>query len=75
MRNLISQNQFDGLKSNSIGDIVQQEDTLLWLATGSGLSLLKDSVSFVKHSIGNFTLHTTINTTPPTKNFFWPFFP
>ena len=70
MRNLISQNQFDGLKSNSIGDIVQQEDTLLWLATGSGLSLLKDSVSFVKDSIGIFTLDSSIISSAPSKNFF-----
>ena len=70
MRNLISQNQFDGLKSNSIGDIVQQEDTLLWLATGSGFSLLKDSVSFVKDSIGIFTLDSSIISSAPSKNFF-----
>ena len=70
MRNLISQNQFDGLKSNSIGDIIQQEDTLLWLATGSGLSLLKDSVSFVKDSIGIFTLDSSIISSAPSKNFF-----
>ena len=70
MRNLISQNQFDGLKSNSIGDIAQQEDTLLWLATGSGLSLLKDSVSFVKDSIGIFTLDSSIISSAPSKNFF-----
>ena len=70
MGNLISQNQFNGLKSNSIGDIVQQEDTLLWLATGSGLSLLKDSVSFVKDSIGIFTLDSSIISSAPSKNFF-----
>ena len=64
-----SQNALDGLRSNSIGDIIQQEDTLLWLGTGAGLSLLKDSTSSVKDSIGIFTLDSSITANRPSENF------
>ena len=30
---------YKGLKSNMISDIIPQEDTLVWLGTGSGLAL------------------------------------
>ena len=36
---------YKGLKSNMVSDIVQQGDTLVWLGTGSGLAVLKDSSS------------------------------
>ena len=38
---------YKGLKSNMISDIVPQADSLVWLATGSGLSLLRDPTSLV----------------------------
>lgn len=43
----VSSSNFDssayrGLKSNMISDIIPQEDTLLWLGTGSGLAVLRD---------------------------------
>ena len=36
---------YKGLKSNMVSDIVQQGDTVVWLGTGSGLAVLKDSSS------------------------------
>ena len=36
---------YRGLKTNTIGDIVPQSDTLLWLGTGSGLAVLRDTSS------------------------------
>ena len=36
---------FRGLKSNMISDIILQEDTLVWLGTGSGLAVLRDTSS------------------------------
>lgn len=33
---------YRGLKSNMISDIVPQEDSLVWLGTGSGLAVLRD---------------------------------
>ena len=36
---------YKGLKSNMVSDIVQQGDTVVWLGTGSGLAVLKDSPS------------------------------
>ena len=36
---------YRGLKTNIIGDIVPQTDTLLWLGTGSGLAVLRDTLS------------------------------
>ena len=38
---------YKGLKSNMISDIVPQADSLLWLGTGSGLALLRDTTSIV----------------------------
>ena len=34
-----------GLKTNIIGDIEPQSDTLLWLGTGTGLAVLRDTSS------------------------------
>ena len=34
---------YRGLKSNMISDIVPQEDSLVWLGTGSGLAVLRDT--------------------------------
>ena len=34
---------YRGLKTNVIGDIAPQSDTLLWLGTGSGLAVLRDT--------------------------------
>ena len=36
---------YNGLKSNMISDIVPQQDNLVWLGSGSGLSVLRDSTS------------------------------
>ena len=36
---------YRGLKTNVIGDIAPQSDTLLWLGTGSGLAVLRDTSS------------------------------
>ena len=36
---------YRGLKTNVIGDITPQSDTLLWLGTGSGLAVLRDTSS------------------------------
>ena len=36
---------YKGLKSNMISDIVPQEDNLVWLGSGAGLAVLKDSIS------------------------------
>ena len=36
---------YRGLKTNIIGDIAPQGDTLLWLGTGSGLAVLRDTLS------------------------------
>ena len=36
---------FKGLKSNSISDIVPLADTLVWLGTGAGLAVLRDTSS------------------------------
>ena len=36
---------YRGLKTNTIGDIVPQSDTLLWIGTGSGLAVLRDTSS------------------------------
>ena len=36
---------YKGLKSNMISDIVPQGDTLLWLGTGAGLAVLRDTLS------------------------------
>ena len=36
---------YKGLKSNMISDIVPQGDTLLWLGTGAGLAVLRDTSS------------------------------
>ncbi|MDD9880523.1 MAG: hypothetical protein OXR70_08330 [Candidatus Marinimicrobia bacterium] len=36
---------YKGLKSNMISDIVPQEDTLVWLGTGSGLAVLRDTIN------------------------------
>ena len=36
---------YRGLKTNIIGDIIPQSDTLLWLGTGSGLAVLRDTSS------------------------------
>ena len=43
-----------GLTTNVIGDILPQSDTLLWLGTGSGLAVLRDTSSI-------FTLSTNKN--------------
>ena len=36
---------YKGLKSNMISDIVPQADTLLWLGTGAGLAVVRDTTS------------------------------
>jgi len=36
---------YKGLKSNMISDIVPQADTLLWMGTGAGLAVLRDTTS------------------------------
>ena len=46
-RSTFDSTAYIGLKSNMISDMVPQADTLLWLATGSGLSLLRDTTSLV----------------------------
>ena len=43
-----------GLATNIVGDILPQSDTLLWLGTGSGLAVLRDTSSI-------FTLATSKN--------------
>jgi len=36
---------YKGLKSNMISDVVPQGDTLLWLGTGAGLAVVRDTIS------------------------------
>ena len=46
-RSAFDSTAYKGLKSNMISDLVPQADTLLWLGTGSGLALLRDTTSIV----------------------------
>ncbi len=52
---------YKGLKSNMISDIVQQGDTVVWLGTGSGLAVLKDSTSM-------YTINSTENLSANLKD-------
>jgi len=47
---------YKGLKSNMISDVVPQGDTLLWLGTGAGLAVLRDTISI-------FTISTKADAT------------
>jgi|TARA_Y100000310_G_scaffold5212_1_gene6104 hypothetical protein len=55
---------YKGLKSNMISDIVPQADTLVWLGTGGGLAVLRDTTSIytitaaVEASAGQLTNQT-----------------
>ena len=56
---------FKGLKSNMISDILPQEDTLLWLGTGSGLAVLRDTSNmYTINSNANVTAGQLTNETP-----------
>ena len=56
---------FKGLKSNMISDIIPQEDTLLWLGTGSGLAVLRDTSNmYTINSNANVTAGQLTNETP-----------
>ena len=56
---------YKGLKSNMISDIVQQEDTLLWLGTGAGLAVLRDTTSiFTITAKANAAAGQLTNATP-----------
>ena len=48
---------YKGLKSNMISDIIPQEDNLVWLGTGSGLAVLRDTSSI-------FTISSNIDISP-----------
>ena len=52
---------YKGLKSNMVSDIVQQGDTVVWLGTGSGLAVLKDSTSM-------YTINSTENLSANLKD-------
>ena len=56
---------FKGLKSNSISDIVPLADTLVWLGTGAGLAVLRDTSSiFTITSNASVTAGPLSNETP-----------
>lgn len=56
---------YRGLKTNIIGDIAPQGDTLLWLGTGSGLAVLRDTLSiFTLASNKNITAGQASTSTP-----------
>ena len=50
---------YKGLKSNMISDIIPQEDNLVWLGTGSGLAVLRDTSSI-------FTISSNLDISPGT---------
>ena len=58
-----------GLTTNVIGDILPQSDTLLWLGTGSGLAVLRDTSSIFTLSTNKNIAEGQATTSTPQEQF------